>query len=154
MELSVFVSGLLTISLFLILHFIVMPVQERRRTKIEQLTKLYAPLYGLIMARLEVGKEIIPDRLTLGSIKDHNFLTKESLDKFIYDNLGYGSMELIEVWAKYTSSNTIGHGLQEELVKTVVKDFNRLRKDLKIRHNPEELKTGIPESIKQFRTNE
>jgi hypothetical protein len=34
---------------------------------------------------------------------------------------------------------------------TFVKDYNKLKKELKMNYNKEELKTGISEALKEFR---
>ncbi|MFE1631068.1 hypothetical protein ACFLFF_30500 [Brevibacillus reuszeri] len=138
--------------MFAILHWIITPYREKIKARHEQLTKLYSPLYGLLIARLEIGNKINPDRLTLGNVREHDYLSKNAVEKLIYDNLGYASPELISIWAKYTTSiRNVSPEIQEQLIKTVIIDFNKLRKLLRLPYNEEEMSSGIPEIYKHLR---
>lgn len=147
------ISALVTITLFVVLNFLLVPQQEKRKARQEQLNKLYAPVYGLLLAQLEIGKNASVDRIILGGYGGHDFLTKLEIDKMIYDNLGYASSNLIEAWAPFSARGKlpVSTELQENLVMVVVKDYNELKKQLRLPYNAKELKTGIPEIVKYLR---
>lgn len=74
------------------------------------------------------------------------------MEKFFLDKAGYSSNELLEAWIEY-SSQIVGYKKEttEQLVITIVKEYNQLKKELNMPYNENELRTGIPESIKEYR---
>ncbi|MGR9632823.1 hypothetical protein ACU82A_00790 [Bacillus cereus] len=42
-------------------------------------------------------------------------------------------------------------GVSQNLVELTVKDYNQLRRELGMEYNEDELNTGIPDVIKEFR---
>ncbi|MFB7120698.1 hypothetical protein ACWOMK_25705 [Bacillus thuringiensis] len=51
----------------------------------------------------------------------------------------------------YTTSYEVPREVTFKLVTTIVKEYNQLKKELKMEYNEDELKIGIPEIIKEFR---
>jgi hypothetical protein len=148
------ISAGISVLVFIILHFIIEPHRQRKLMLKERLAKLYAPVYGLLIARLKLGKTVFPNqqRMTLGGMKEHSFLTKETLEELVYNNLSYADLELIETWSEYAGSvHGVNLDISDKFISSVVKEYNLLRKKLKLPYNREELKTGIPESHKHLR---
>ncbi|MBH0156001.1 hypothetical protein IHV10_06440 [Fictibacillus sp. 5RED26] len=151
------ISGLVSATVALLIailnHFIITPIKENRERKRQQLKNLYAPLYSLLNTRINMVKDmsIKYNRIMLGTRTDVKYFNKEYMEIFLLENTGYASDELISVWIRYSSSLTIDEKETIEFVQTVVKEFNQLKKDLGLSFNQQELITGIPEVIKEFR---
>ncbi|MEI2396133.1 hypothetical protein [Paenibacillus phytohabitans] len=148
---SAMISAAVAVLIFFILHFIVDPYKEKRKLTQERLQKLYSPLYALILARGRVYKDTMrttsKDKLSLGSIKDHPFITREFMDKLIFENMAYASVELMDSWSSYVSrgSAPLEITVIENLIKISVRDFHKLRKELRLDYDKTELETGIPQ---------
>ncbi|WP_144424650.1 hypothetical protein [Paenibacillus xylanivorans] len=150
--LSAGVSALIAVTTFLILHFFIEPYKEKKRRKFDRLHILYSPLYALIVARAYLFETFnVPSKspVVLGSIKDHEFLTKEFTDKLMFDKSAYASTELLDAWGKYVSSIVkTPDEVVERFVKVAVKDYNELKKELGMDYDKEEYKTGLPKNIR------
>jgi hypothetical protein len=151
---SVFISASVALFIAVLNHFIITPYKERRNRKREQLKNLYAPLYGIINVRSKLVIELSmkSKKLMLGNADNMEYQSREHMEKFILDKAGYASNELLDAWIEY-SSQLVGFKKEttERLVFTVVKEYNQLKKDLNLPYNEEELRSGIPESIKEYR---
>jgi hypothetical protein len=152
--LSVLISASVALLIAVLNHFIITPYKENQSRKREQLKNLYAPLYGIINVRtkLVIEDSMKAKKLMLGNVAGSTYQTREYMEKFILDKAGYASDELLEIWINYTSG-IVGYNKvsTERLVITVVKEYNQLKRKLNLTYNKEELKTGIPESIKEYR---
>ncbi|MEK4196154.1 hypothetical protein NYE59_23955 [Paenibacillus sp. FSL L8-0323] len=147
---SAVISAAVAVLIFFALHFLIEPTKEKRKFAQERLQKLYSPLYALILARGRVYKDTMrntpKDKVSLGSIKDHPFITREFMDEIIFKNMAYASTELMDSWSSYVSrgSAPLEIAVIENLIKVSVKDFHKLRKKLGLDYDETELKTGIP----------
>ncbi|MGD7021946.1 hypothetical protein ACQCVK_05100 [Rossellomorea vietnamensis] len=152
--LSVIISASVAILIAVLNHFIITPYKENRSRKREQLKNLYAPLYGIINVRtkLVIGFSMRKKKLMLGNVDDKTYQTEEYMEQFILERAGYASHKLLDVWIEYTSQfGDYDKETTERFVVTIVREYNQLKKDLNLPYNPEELRTGIPESIKEYR---
>ncbi|WP_226087468.1 hypothetical protein [Mesobacillus sp. S13] len=151
---SVLISGSVALFIAVLNHFIITPYKERKNRKREQLKHLYAPLYGIINVRVKLVIEMSmrAKKLMLGNVDNKEYQSGVFMEKFIIEKSGYCSDELLEAWIEYSSQfGEFKKETTERLVVAVVKEYNQLKKDLNLPYNKEELKTGIPESIKQYR---
>jgi hypothetical protein len=88
----------------------------------------------------------------LGHTNNKPHLQPDFMEEFIIRNSGYASENLIAAFKDLASTDgPIDKDISERFTKTVVIDYNKLKKDLKIHYNKEELLTGIPEVIKELR---
>ncbi|MGG4155872.1 hypothetical protein [Bacillus muralis] len=152
---SVFISAAVALITFLIVHFFIDPMKEKKRRKMEQYKNFYAPLYTIIITRLNIVKDfsIKNKRMALGHTDKKPHLQPDFMEEFIIKNSGYASENLIDAFKDYASKvGAIDKEVSETFTKTVVKDYNKLKKELRMNYNKEELKTGIPEVLKEFRT--
>jgi hypothetical protein len=151
---SVLISATVAVLIAVLNHFIITPYKEKRSRKREQLKNLYAPLYGIINVRtkLVIEQSMRAKKLMLGNVGDIEYQSREYMEKFFLDKAGYSSNELLEAWIEY-SSQIVGYKKEttEQLVITIVKEYNQLKKELNMPYNENELRTGIPESIKEYR---
>ncbi|WP_117161456.1 hypothetical protein [Paraliobacillus sp. X-1268] len=150
---SILISASVALFIAVLNHFVVTPVKESRNRKREQLKTLYAPMYSLICIRISLVKEfsLSSKKLLLGSV-DKEYQSREYMETFFLNHSGYSSNELIDAWvnyaaqfADYEKENT------ENFVVTLVKEYNLLKKKLGLPYDKDELKTGIPECIKEYR---
>lgn len=150
---SVTISAGVSVLIFIILHFVIEPRRQKIAIRKERLEKLYAPAYGLIVARLKLGKKLFSDKeMTLGGIKEHSYLTRNNLEEIIYNNLAYADGRLVAAWSEYTIViGPIPTEVSDRLISCVVTEYNSLRKYLRLPYDKEELKTGIPEPYKHLR---
>lgn len=152
--LSAIISATIALFVAVLNHFIVTPIKEKKERKRDQLTILYAPLYSLICLRLSIPKEhsLSRRKLMLGDIGDIEYQKREYMEKLIMDRSGYCFNDLMEAWVNYASQlGDFDKKNTEELVVSVVKGYNQLRKELKLPYDKEELNTGIPGVIKEYR---
>lgn len=152
---SVFVSATIALITFLILHFFIDPMKEKKKRKMEQYKNFYAPLYTIVITRLNSAKDfsLKHNRMALGHTDKKPHLQPNFMEEFIIKNCGYASENLIDAFKDYaTSIGAIEKDISETFTMTVVKDYNKLKKELKMNYNKEELETGIPEVLKEFRT--
>ena len=148
------ISASVAILVAILNHFVITPYKEKKKRKREQLKNLYAPLYGIINVRtkLVIDLSMRKKKLMLGNIDDTHYQTREFMETFILNNAGYSSNELLDVWIEYcVQFGNYEKEKTEQLVMTVVIEYNQLKKDLNLPYNKEELITGIPESIKEYR---
>jgi hypothetical protein len=153
---SVFVSAAVALITFLIVHFFIEPMKEKKRRKLEQYKIFYASLYTIVITRASIAKDfsIKHNRMALGHTDKKPHLQPDFMEEFIIKNSGYASENLIDAFKDYASSvGVIEKDISERFTKTVVKDYNKLKKELKMNYNKAELQTGIPEVLKEFRTN-
>lgn len=151
---SAIISAVVAILIAVANHFIIEPWKEKKRWKKQQLANFYAPLYGLVLARINLVKSrcLAAKKIMLGSIKEKDFLNDEYLNKFVLLNAGYASNQLLELWVKYCGSfPRPSDEIKHDFVATLIKEYNSLKKDLKLDHDPDELETGIPDIIKSIR---
>ncbi|MEI4622144.1 hypothetical protein KFD70_19130 [Bacillus pfraonensis] len=152
--LSAFISVIVSVLTFLIIHLYIEPRKVKRNFKMEQYKNLYAPVYAMILSRLNMAKEtgwVGNGSLTLGQRSSQDHLDRKAMEKLILTNSGYASIELINIFKDYTTSLKVPSEVTFNLVTTIVKEYNQLKKELKMEYNEAELKTGIPEIIKEFR---
>lgn len=152
---SVFVSATVALITFLVVHFLIEPMKEKKRRKLEQYKNFYAPLYTIVITRVSIVKEysLKQDRMMLGHTDKKPHLQPDFMEEFIIKNSGYASDNLIDAFKDYASTvGAIDKDISERFTKIVVIDYNKLKKDLKMKYNKEELLTGIPEILKEFRT--
>lgn len=151
---SVLISASVALFIAVLNHFIITPYKERKNRKREQLKNLYAPLYGIINVRSKMVIELSmkSKKLMLGNADNKEYQSGVFMEKFIMDKAGYASNELMDAWIEYSSQITgFKKETTERLVIAVVKEYSQLKKDLNLPYNEEELRTGIPESIKEYR---
>ncbi|MGN7196514.1 hypothetical protein ACTHS9_20790 [Bacillus mycoides] len=152
--LSAFISVIVSVLTFLIIHLYIEPRKVKRNFKMEQYKNLYAPVYAMILSRLNMAKEtgwVGNGSITLGQRSSQDHLDRKAMEKLILSNSGYASIELINIFKDYTASLKVPSEVTLNLVTTIVKEYNQLKKELKMEYNEGELKTGIPEIIKEFR---
>lgn len=147
--LSVIISASVAIFIAVLNHFIITPIKEKRSRKRERLKNLYAPLYGLVTARINLIKPQIETRkrIMLGSLGDSAWLNSEYMDKLFIEKAGYASNDLIEAWVNYSSVLPGTQKNASPFVIQLVKEFNQLKKDLNLPFDYKELKTGIPKIL-------
>ncbi|WP_406944500.1 hypothetical protein ACJA3J_15110 [Halobacillus sp. SY10] len=154
--LSIIISASVAIFIAVLNHFIITPIKDKRNRQREQLKNLYAPLYNLLSYNILILKDasIRQKEILLGYVQSdkNNYKSKDYLEEFMLQRAGYCSDELMEVWTKFTTYNiSPENGISSRLVKTVVKEYNKIKKELNMGYNKEELSTGIPECIKELR---
>lgn len=152
--LSTIISASVAIFIAVLNHFIITPIREKKARKSEQLKVLYAPLYSLICLRISIAKDISLSnrKLMLGDIGDNEYQKKEHMEKMIMDRSGYCFNDLMDAWVNYASQfGSFKKEYTEQLVVSVVKGYNQLRKELKLPYDKDEFNTGIPEVIKEYR---
>lgn len=152
--LSVMISASVGIFVAVLNHFIISPIKEKRNRKREQLKNLYAPLYSLICLRIFLVKDLSlsSKKLQLGNVKGIDYHSRSYMEQFILDRSGYCLTELTNAWINYSSQfGNFKKEYTEELVVATVKGYNQLKKELKMSYNKEELRTGIPDVINEYR---
>ncbi len=152
--LSAFISVIVSVLTFLIIHLYIEPRKAKRNLKMEQYKNLYAPLYTMIISSVNIVKEesIRAGYIKLGHTSERTYLRPQDIEQFILKNAGYASVELIEATKELVSSfGGIKKGVSQNLVELTVKDYNQLRRELGMEYNKDELNTGIPDTIKEFR---
>ncbi|MCA1319772.1 hypothetical protein LC085_07580 [Bacillus tianshenii] len=150
------ISALVAILISVINHFIVEPIKRKRQRKRDQLHNLYAPLYSLFNYRMEISITHIAQTqsIKLGGIKGDEISSKEYLTRLFMEKAGYASESLIDHLTEYCGNINITPGMTDRLVRTTVKEYNQLKKDLKIPYNLAELETGFPELLAKQGFNE
>jgi hypothetical protein len=150
-----------SVVLFLILHYWIEPGKEQRRKKEESLKSLYAPLYTMVIARLHVGKLLTGAlngrEIHFGYVGGKEFINDEYMIEFFLSNSSYASNGLIIVMQSYIEnvySDDRNAKLEytEKLTKLVIREYNLLKKDLKLDHCNSELSTGLPSFIIEMRS--
>lgn len=152
--LSAFISVIVSVLTFLLIHLYIEPKKAKRNFKTEQYKNLYAPLYSMIISSVNIVKEeSVRDRcIYLGYTSERTYLSTQNIEQFIFKNAGFASIELIEATKDLASTfDEIKKGVEQKLVEVTVKDYNQLRYELGMEYNKAELDTGIPDVIKEFR---
>lgn len=149
--LSALISAAVALIIAFSNHFIIQPLKAKRRLKRDMLTDLYMPLYGILTARINLAKDECFEKgqIVLGNRSDDPYLKEHFMEEFILNHAGYASQDLIFAWSNYSYS--ADRWTTKILVKCIVKEYNQLLKELGRNYNKEELETGIPEIIKEFR---
>ena len=152
---------------FVILHFFVEPLKERRKRRVERFTNFVAPLYAIIVARCKVGKitlegAIASENETLAEFRnsmlmgtvgkgggDDDFISRKAMEKFIFEKIGYATLDVSLAWSEYVASHGVNKGVVEQqyvdqLIMAVVKEYHESAKKLGLPYNKKEMKTGIP----------
>ncbi|WP_163581125.1 hypothetical protein [Gracilibacillus saliphilus] len=151
---SVIISAGVALFIAVLNHFIVTPWKERRRRLREQYSNLYAPAYALICASIKIAKRksLLHKSLSLGSKSLNGYQSLSNMEQFIHERSGYANDNLINAWVNYSSQlEEPKKEYTEDLVISIVKGYNQLKKQLGMKHDKEELKTGIPDCIKEYR---
>ncbi|ASS75785.1 hypothetical protein CIG75_12840 [Tumebacillus algifaecis] len=154
---AVIITQAVVVLLFSSLHYWVEPRKEKKKHRKEVLMNFYSPVYAALVVR---GKMHInaeerngrpkPNFIRIISIeaKDEDYIDRRWIEKFIHENIGYASSELVEAWAAYVSSTTmfgkVDHKYTEALVKAIVIEYNKLRKEFGMSYDEDELRTGYP----------
>ena len=147
--LAVIISALVSISIVLLKEFVFDGLKHRKEDKNERLKNFYAPFYSILLHRLHFG--VTTGSLTLGSGSNHKFTAEEYMDDFIVKNAGYASEELLAAWIIRSNAFPPSPQMSRDLISIAVKEYNDLKKQLKLEYSTEELKTGVPDMFKEFR---
>ncbi|SFT04248.1 hypothetical protein [Marininema halotolerans] len=149
------ISATVLVLIFIIFNFFIEPRKQKMQYKKDQITNLYAELYSVLILRLSIAKNVGFKKLQLGSNSDLQLSTRQEMDKILISQMGYASLELVIAWVDYSSSAVSLSNFKQEtidtFVKTIVKDYNCLRKELGLDYVKEELETGIPDIYKEIR---
>lgn len=111
---------------------------------------LYAPLYVLISQKIVIGNHVnekvnSQKKIVFGGKSGLEFTHDEYIMKFFMEKSSYASLELTDEFNKYYSKKLLGDVRDlsaEPIMILVVKEYNQLRKDLKLGYDKAELKTG------------
>lgn len=68
------------------------------------------------------------------------------MDQFFLNNSGYASPKLIAVWSQYASGDMVDLKTIDELIRTIVKEYNHLRKSFKLEYDEGAMATGRAET--------
>ncbi len=120
----------------------------------EQYKNFYAPLYTIVLTRASIVKEhsIKQNRMMLGHTDKKPHLQPDFMEEFIIKNSGDASQKFIETFKDYASKmGSIDKETSKDSHNTVVKDYNKVNRQLKMNYNKKELLTGIPEVLKELR---
>ena len=153
------VPAIIALGTFMALHFVIEPIKERKRKRKEKFKELYSPLYMIINARLSLvktqGRRNGAIELSFSDAGSPPFINDNYMIEFTLENSSYASVKLLNELDTYIQSSTElsggNHESIEELIKTVVKEYQQLRKELKLEYDKNELKTGIPTAIRHIR---
>lgn len=146
-------ASVVAILITMIIHFRIEPRKAEKKKKQQELLNLYGPLYVLVSSRINLvrNKCLEQKRILLGSDPDKKHLLRRNMERYMLKNAGYGSVKLMDAFVEYVSSDRPDEEVTNEFVFTLVKEFNSLKKELDLPYNEEELKTGIPDVIKELR---
>jgi hypothetical protein len=116
--------------------------RSKRKTNLENRLKvLYTPLYLQIRVQSQIDSRYQMDLLPLDKrLPGYEF---EDIDKLIKEQPQYASNELFEKWTEcviYRGDSK----LMQVFAKEVVKEYNELKKELKLEFDEIELSTGFP----------
>lgn len=147
---AAFISAGVALFIAILNHFIVTPCKEKRARKRSRLNNLYAPLYSLVSTRLDLVKSdiVINGLYMLGTKDGSKYLNKEYTEMYFLERSGYASDELIEAWIAYSGSLLPNQDKTKKFIFQIVKEYNQLKKELRMNYNPRELETGVPEVLK------
>nr|WP_263327868.1 hypothetical protein [Neobacillus sp. Marseille-Q6967] len=145
-----FITGAVAITIAVINHFVTFVVyrHKNKKSKLEnKLKALYSPLYLQVRALANNDPRLNMEAITLDARMDG--FSEEDINKILNENAIYASSELIEKWMDfffYRSSNTSAHNF----AVTVVKEYNELRKELKLEYDEIELASGYPKDTTMY----
>lgn len=151
---SAVISATVAILISVLNHFIVEPIKQKRKWKREQLINFYSPAYGIISAKVKTVKtySIARNIMSLGHSEANDVMEKNYFLKFIHSKSGYASFDSLNAWSEFVGTfPSPGAEESSKFIMVIIKDYNRLKKELGYEYNSEELRTGIPEVIKELR---
>ncbi|HDX9660570.1 TPA: hypothetical protein ROY05_005311 [Bacillus toyonensis] len=158
LSIAVMVTSIVTLGLFLLLHYVIEPRKEKKRKKGEKFKELYAPLYMIINARLSSlvmhGQKYGADQLYFSDAGAPGIISDNYMIEFALKNSSYASPELLnalDIHIRNISEDKYRYMDIENLVKVIVKEYQQLRKELKLEYDEKELATGIPNRIIEIR---
>lgn len=159
LSIAAIVTSLITLGLFVFLHYYIEPRKEKRRKKGEKFKELYAPLYMMINARLSTvilhEQQKGAENLQFTNGGSEGFIDDDYMIEFALKNSSYASFELLwelDAYIRYATAGKLTSLEYENLTKTVVVEYQQIRKDLGIEFDQKELETGIPTAIRHIRT--
>ncbi|MEZ2366387.1 MULTISPECIES: hypothetical protein [Bacillus] len=153
-------AAVITLGSFLLLHYFIEPRKEKKRKKSEKFKNFYAPLYMMINARLSfVIFRAKHDDSNLENVYFNDagspaFINNNYVIKFIIENSAYASIELLnelELYIRDVTEMDDSSEKNKRLIGIIVKEYQQLRKELKMEYDKNELKTGIPKEIQSLR---
>ncbi|MDF9523184.1 hypothetical protein P5815_21895 [Bacillus cereus] len=156
-------TSLTTLGLFFFLHYCIEPKKEARRKKSEKFKNFYAPLYLMINARLshyifnleKNGRDA--EQMYFSDVQSYGkpaFIDNAYVIRFVLENSSYASTELLDEleYYIYDVSEQLETGdRHKHLVEIIVKEYQQLRKELKMDYDEEALKTGFPKRIRSLK---
>ncbi|MBT2576162.1 hypothetical protein J7E43_01675 [Bacillus sp. ISL-8] len=152
------VTSIVTLGLFLLLHYVIEPRKEKKRKKSEQFKELYAPLYMIINARLGSlvmhGQKYGAEQLYFNNAGAPGIINDNYMIEFVLKNSSYASNELLyvlHIHIRNVSEERYNFMDLENLVKVIVKEYQQSRKELKLKYDEEELETGLPTKVREIR---
>ncbi|OOR57484.1 hypothetical protein BGP34_13465 [Bacillus mycoides] len=159
LSIAAIVTSVITLGLFLFLHYYIEPKKEARRKKSEKFKSFYAPLYMMINARLSHyfhsvkhnGRDV--ERMFFDDAGSPPFIDNKYVISFILQNSSYASTELLDELEYYiydVSQKGEGGERHKNLVGIIVKEYQQLRKELGMDYD-DALKTGIPKRMRSLR---
>ncbi|MBH0345684.1 hypothetical protein BK731_00600 [Bacillus thuringiensis serovar muju] len=151
-------TSIVTLGLFLLLHYVIEPRKEKKRKKSEQFKELYAPLYMIINARLGslvmYGRKYGAEQLYFNNAGAPGIINDNYMIEFVLKNSSYASNELLsvlDIHIRNVSEERYKYIELENLVKVIVKEYQQLRKELKLKYDEKELETGLPTKVREIR---
>lgn len=153
--LSAIISASVALFISILNFFVITPIRENKERVRKQVNELYAPLYGIVCARLIIIKgkgSIHGGKLMLGSLEGVDYTERSYMEKYLLDNSGYASDKLMSAGLNYLS-DVVRYNERHtyDFITTLVKEYNAKKKKLKLDYNINELETGIPECVKELR---
>ncbi|MEI2316481.1 hypothetical protein [Bacillus paramobilis] len=160
LSIAAIVTSVITLGLFAFLHYHIEPQKEERRKKSEKFKNFYAPLYMMINARLSLyfhsveknGRDV--EQIFFDDAGSPEFIDNKYVISFILQNSSYASTELLDELEYYiydVSQRGETGERHKNLVGTIVKEYQQLRKELGMDYDDDALKTGIPKRIRSLR---
>jgi hypothetical protein len=151
---AAFVSAFVAILIAVLNHFVIEPWKEKKKNKKERLKNLYAPLYGILVARAKFGARFsdTPKVMLFGSSGAEDIYTIKSLNELMVNNMGYASEELIWLWQATLATTGEEHNkAMHEFARIAIMEYQELKKELNLPYNKEEMRTGILDIYKKLR---
>ncbi len=122
-------------------------IQRMTDFRQKQLDNFYSPLYQYYQqayARFDYWKKEnatseLPRQPFFDSTEERKFE-----EKIFTDHSGYASQQILQLWSAFnaTSDNVERNKRRELMVRAIVKDYQKLKKQVGLENNEEELKTG------------
>ena len=123
-------------------------VKQKHTLREKQLTDLYAPLYSFYKQayiRFDVWKRENPDTTLNRQPFFEEGLNESEVHELMTEHAGLASPSLLNAWLNYSETNdksTQGH-LREIMIREIIVDYHKLRKQLKIEFDKDEMKQGM-----------